>query len=159
TFSYLDGHESLFAGDADATFVIVGLEGTRPDAQLEILRAATRPLEERMRAWYPSLELRWTGETALNADLRRASATDAERAELRALPVTLVLLLVAFGALAAALLPVAGGMLAIGLSLGVASIIAQYWALSILLQNVVTMIGLGLGIDYSLLMVGRFRDE
>ena len=159
--SYLDGREALLAGTpgSDGTFVIVGLEGSRPDARLELLRGATRRLEADMRRDYPRLALRWTGETALNADLRRASAADAQGAELRALPVTLVLLLVAFGALTAALLPVAGGLLGIGISLGLASVVARVWPLSILLQNVVTMIGLGLGIDYSLLIVGRFRDE
>ena len=159
--SYLDGRETLMVADSgvDATFVVVGLDGPRPDARLATLRDETRRLEREMRSDYPRLELRWTGETALNADLRRASAADAQGAELRALPLTLVLLLVAFGALAAALLPIAGGMLAIGVSLGLASIVAHVWSLSILAQNVVTMIGLGLGIDYSLLMVGRFRDE
>ena len=160
-FSYLDGHESLLVGEpeSDGTFVIVGLEGARPDSLLEKLRTATHGVESEMRRDYPQLALRWTGETALNADLRRASAADAQHAELRALPVTLILLLVAFGALAAALLPVAGGLLAIGVALGLSSVVAQVWPLSILLQNVVTMIGLGLGIDYSLLIVGRFRDE
>jgi RND superfamily putative drug exporter len=162
--SYLDGRELLFAGapgsDEGGAFVIVGLAGgMRPDARLELLRRATRRLETDLRRDHPHVALRWTGETALNADLRRASAADAQGAELRALPATLVLLLVAFGALTAALLPVAGGMLAIGISLGVASAVARVWPLSILLQNVVTMIGLGLGIDYSLLIVGRFRHE
>jgi RND superfamily putative drug exporter len=158
--SYLDGRESLLVGaDSSGTFVIVGLEGARPDTRLESLRETTRRRETQFRRDYPRVALRWTGETALNADLRRASAADAKSAELRALPVTLLLLVVAFGALAAALIPVAGGLLAIGVTLGLASIVARVWPLSILLQNVVTMIGLGLGIDYSLLIVGRFRDE
>ena len=159
--SYLDGREPLMAADSgvDATFIVVGLEGPRPDARLEPLRESTRRLERAMRSDYPHIALRWTGETALNADLRHASAADAQGAELRALPVTLILLLVAFGALAAALLPIAAGLLAIGISMGLASVVAHVWSLSILLQNIVTMIGLGLGIDYSLLMVGRFRDE
>ena len=158
--SYLDGRESLLTGaSGDGTFLIVGLEGLRPDKRLEGLRAATRRIETEMRREFPRVALRWTGETALNADLRRTSATDARGAELRALPVTLVLLIVAFGTVMAALLPIAGGMLSIGITLGLASFVTHVMALSILLQNVVTMIGLGLGIDYSLLIVGRFRDE
>ncbi|MGH7617057.1 MAG: MMPL family transporter, partial [Gemmatimonadaceae bacterium] len=159
--SYLDGREALMAGapGSRGTFIVVGLNGARLDAQLESLRGTTRRLEAELGRAYPQLELRWTGETALNADLRRASATDAQSAELRALPLTLILLLVAFGALAAAVLPIGGGVLAIGVTLGLASVVAHVWPLSILLQNVVTMIGLGLGIDYSLLIVGRFRDE
>ena len=161
--SYLDGREPLFAGepgsDGGGTFVVVGVDAPRPDVQLEALRTATRRIADEMRRDHPRVALRWTGETALNADLRRASAADAQGAELRALPMTVLLLLVAFGALVAAMLPVAAGMLAIGITLGIASLVAQVSALSILLQNVVTMIGLGLGIDYSLLIVGRFRDE
>ncbi len=159
-FSYLDGREPLLVGaDSSGTFIVVGVEGSRPDLRLETLRQTTRRLEAQMRQTFPPIALRWTGETALNADLRRASAADARGAELRALPVTFVLLLTAFGALAAALLPIAGGLLAIGVALGIASAVAHVWELSILLQNVVTMIGLGLGIDYSLLMVERFRGE
>jgi RND superfamily putative drug exporter len=159
-FSYLDGREPLLVGaDSIGTFILVGVEGSRPDIRLEALRETTRRLESELHHDFPSVALRWTGETALNADLRRASAADARGAELRALPVTFALLLAAFGALAAALLPVAGGLLAIGIALGIANAVAHVWALSILLQNVVTMIGLGLGIDYSLLIVGRFRDE
>jgi RND superfamily putative drug exporter len=158
--SYLDGREPLLVGaDSSGTFIVVGLEGSRPDTRLGLLRETTHRLEARLRREYPRVALRWTGETALNADLRRASAADATGAELRALPVTLLLLLIAFGALAAALLPIAGGLLAIGITLGLASVVARVWPLSILLHNVVTMIGLGLGIDYSLLIVGRFRDE
>jgi len=158
--SYLDGRETLLVGaDSAGTFLVVGLEGSRPDTRLQPLRETTHRLEARLGRVYPSVALRWTGETALNADLRRASAADAQGAELRALPVTLLLLLVAFGAFVAALLPIAGGLLAIGVTLGLASVVAHVWPLSILLQNVVTMIGLGLGIDYSLLIVSRFRDE
>jgi putative drug exporter of the RND superfamily len=69
------------------------------------------------------------------------------------------MLLVAFGTLAASLLPIVAGMAGILAALGVAAIIAATYPLSILLSNIVTMIGLGLGIDYALLTVSRFREE
>ena len=142
------------------TFIVVGLEEhTQPDVLLDSLRQSTRRLEASLRREYPGVALRWTGETALNVDLRRKSAEDARRAEWRALPVTLALLFVAFGALVAALLPIGSALLAIGMTLGASALVAQTWPLSILLQNVVTMIGLGLGIDYSLLVLQRFREE
>jgi RND superfamily putative drug exporter len=157
--SYLDGHEPLFLGTG-GYFVVVGLDThDKPDVVLDDLRQSTARLTASLRRSYPAVALRFTGETALNVDLRRKSAEDARRAEWRALPVTLGLLLVAFGALAAALLPIGGALLAIGLTLGATALIGQVWSLSILLQNVVTMIGLGLGIDYSLLVLQRFRDE
>ena len=177
--SYLDSREPLFVGNVipseardlllrpaqrkspvTGTFIIVGLdEHTQADVLLDSLRRSTRRLETSLRREYPELTLRWTGETALNVDLRRKSAEDARRAEWRALPVTLALLLVAFGALVAALLPIGGALLAIGMTLGASALVAQICPLSILLQNVVTMIGLGLGIDYSLLVLQRFREE
>src|SRR5512138_2903702 len=163
-FSYLDGREPLFLGTGehrlDGTFLVVGLdEGRAPDLLLDSLRQATTRVAAAMQRNYPSVALRWTGEVALNTDLRRVSAEGARRAESRALPLTFALLLVAFGAVAAALLPVIGALLSIGVTLGIAAFVAMHWSLSILLQNVVSMIGLGLGIDYSLLIVQRFRES
>ena len=162
--SYVDGHEPLFVG-ADAhrtegTFLVVGLDERRaPDLLLDSLRHATTRIAAAMRRDYPSVALRWTGEVALNTDIRRVSADGARRAESRALPLTFALLLVAFGAIAAALLPVIGALLSIGITLGIAGVVATHWSLSILLQNVVSMIGLGLGIDYALLIIQRFRQS
>ena len=161
--SYLDGHEPLFLGAGehrlDGTILVVGLDERRaPDVLLDSLRQATARVAAAMQRDYPSVALRWTGEVALNTDLRRVSAEGARRAESRALPLTFALLLVAFGAAAAAMLPVIGALLSIGITLGIAGFVAMHWSLSILLQNVVSMIGLGLGIDYSLLIVQRFRE-
>ena len=74
------------------------------------------------------------------------------------IPATLALLLVAFGSLVAALIPVAIGQLAIATAMAIAGFLALRWHLSILVQNLSTMLGLGLGIDYALLMVSRFRE-
>ena len=95
----------------------------------------------------------------LNFDLRLASAVDARSAETRVLPVTLILLLLAFGSVVAAVLPLGVGILSIALSLGVAAFLARFFTLSILIQSLSSMIGLGLGIDYALLTVSRFRES
>ncbi|HET7553929.1 MAG TPA: MMPL family transporter [Gemmatimonadaceae bacterium] len=161
TISYLDDADTLFLGGGGrSAFIVVGLDALtrRPDTLIAPLRAATTRLSDTLRARYPELSLRWTGEVALNADLRRVSAADAQRAERRALPLTLLLLVLAFGSVAAAFLPVASALLAIGITLGAAALIARVWPLSVLLQNVVTMLGLGLGTDYALLVVSRFRE-
>ncbi len=99
-----------------------------------------------------------TGETPLNFDLRKVSSDDVRIAESRVLPVVLVLLLATFASLTAALLPLAVGVLAMLMTLGAAAFLARWWHLSILIQNIATMLGLGLGIDYALLMVNRFRE-
>ena len=159
-FSWLDAPDTLFAPRGGGTYLIAGLDdrARSSDALVPGLRGTARALEDSLRADYPKVVLRWTGEAALNFDLRRTSAAQAQRAELRALPLTLALLVVAFGTLVAAVLPVGAGMLAIGVSLGAAALAARHMQLSILLQNVVSMLGLGLGVDYALLTVSRFRE-
>ena len=161
TLSFIDHPDRALPAHGSGTFVIVGLApgDAAPDALVPPLRRATAQLATRLHATHPALTLRWTGEVALNHDVRRVSAEEGRTAERRALPLTLAMLLLAFGALAAALLPLAVGLLAITLALGATAALATHWPLSILLENVVTMLGLGLGVDYALLMVGRFREE
>ncbi len=159
TFSILDTPDTLFAAADGGTFVVVGLRADAAgDSVLSGLRATTRRITLAKRSSHPELELLWTGEGPLTADLRQASADDANRAERRVLPIVLILLAVAFGALAAAALPVAAGALAIALTLGCAALIARVMPLSVLVLNVSTMLGLGLGIDYALLLVSRYRE-
>src|SRR5438034_2143463 len=158
---YGDARDTLLLGrDSSGTFVLVGLDPAagRPDAIVPQLRSATAALTRRLVERFPLLELRWTGETVLNADLRQASRASARVAERRALPLTLALLLLAFGSLLAAGTPVVSGVLVIVLALGASGMLATRWPLSILLQSFVSMIGLGLGIDYALLSVSRFRE-
>lgn len=160
TFSYLDDADSLFIGANGAgTFLVVGLdrENDRADRMLPALRQTAAGLEREIRRRHPEASVRWTGEVALNADLREASAAAAAGAERRALPLTLAVLLIAFGAIAAAVLPLLAAAAAVGATLGIAAVASAWWPLSIVLQNVVSMLGIGLGIDYALLMVSRFR--
>jgi RND superfamily putative drug exporter len=160
-FSYLDQRDAYFAGAGGAsTFLVVGLDtgAARADQLLPGLRAATERLAARLRARHTRAALRWTGETAINFDLWRTSIDEARTAERQALPLTLVLLLLAFGSVVAALLPVLTGVLAVTLALGAAGLVGTRWPLSILIVPVASMLGLALGIDYALLTVSRFRE-
>jgi len=158
--SSLDWPDSLFTGNNGGALIIVGLDphDETVEALVPKLRARTDWMEGQLRSQYPNIKLEITGETPLNFDLRKVSADDVTRAEKRAMPVTLVLLLLAFGSLVAALLPLGVGLLAISMAMGGAALLAHYLQLSILVQNLATMLGLGLGIDYALLMVSRFRE-
>ena len=158
--SSLDWPDSLFTGNNGGALIIVGLDphNETVEALVPKLRARIDWMEGQLRSQYPNIELEITGETPLNFDLRKVSADDVTRAEKRAMPVTLVLLLLAFGSLVAALLPLGVGLLAISMAMGGAALLAHYLQLSILVQNLATMLGLGLGIDYALLMVSRFRE-
>ncbi len=158
--SRLDFRDSIFLGKGGGTFILVGLASTDGpvEALVPKLHAIENSLQDQLRGRYPALKLELTGETPLNFDIRKASADDVHHAESLVIPGTLALLLVAFGSLVAALIPVAVGQFAIATALAIAGFLALRWHLSILVQNLSTMLGLGLGIDYALLMVSRFRE-
>ena len=158
--SSLDWPDPLFTGNNGGALIIVGLDphDQSVEALVPQLRAKSDWMEGQLRSQYPNIKLKITGETPLNFDLRKVSADDVKHAEERAMPVTLLLLLLAFGSLVAALLPLGIGILAISMAMGAAALLAHYLHLSILVQNLATMLGLGLGIDYALLMVSRFRE-
>lgn len=158
--SYQELRDPIFLGKGGETFILVGLSSDSGPAELVVPRLHTleHTLETQLRARYPAIKLAVTGETPLNFDIRKASADDVRRGESLVIPVTLALLLVAFGSLVAALIPLAVGQLAIATTLAIAGFLAERFHLSILVQNLATMLGLGLGIDYALLMVSRFRE-
>src|SRR5277367_1875501 len=159
--SSLDWPDPMFTGDNGGALIIVGLKARSAkavEAIVPTLRTKADWMEGQLRSQYPGIKLQITGETPLNFDLRKVSADDVRHAEERAMPVTLLLLLLAFGSLLAALLPLGVGVLSISMAMGAAALLAHYMHLSILVQNLATMLGLALGIDYALLMVSRFRE-
>lgn len=158
--SYLDFRDSMFLGKGGGTFILVGLASTEGSVESLVpsLHDLENSLQNELRGRYPAVKFELTGETPLNFDIRKASSDDVRHAESLAIPATLALLLLAFGSVVAALIPVAVGQLAIGSALAIAGFLALRWHLSILVQNLSTMLGLGLGIDYALLMVSRFRE-
>ena len=160
TVSSVDWPDPLFTGNNGGTLIIVGLDphDESVEALVPKLRTKADWMEGQLRSQYPNIKLEITGETPLTYDLRRVSAVEVNHAEERAMPVTLLLLLLAFGTLVAAILPLGVGLLSISMAMGAAALLAPYLHLSILVQNLATMTGLGLGIDYALLMVSRFRE-
>ena len=158
--SYLDLHDSIFLGKGGGTFVLVGLSSTEGPAELLVpkLHELAKSLQDQLRNRYPAVKLQLTGELPLNFDIRKASADEVRRGESLVIPATLALLLVAFGSLVAAIIPLVVGELAIASTLAITGFLASRLHLSILVQNLATMLGLGLGIDYALLMISRFRE-
>ncbi|MGA8727981.1 MAG: MMPL family transporter, partial [Terracidiphilus sp.] len=142
------------------TFVLIGLASAEGPVESLVPELHTREnsLENQLRSSYPAVKLELTGEIPLNFDIRKASADEVQHSESLAVPATLALLLVAFGSFVAALIPLAVGELAIASTLAITGLLASRFHLSILVQNLATMLGLGLGIDYALLMVSRYRE-
>ncbi len=159
TISYLDGRDPLFAGaDGNSAVVLIGLSNAGADraAQIAALRAEADSYTAREQL---RVRLSWTSESMVNDELRELSARDANAAELRILPLALIVLLAAFGSAVAGVTPVAIGFLTVALARGALALIDTATPLSILTANVATMLGLGLTIDYALLIVSRFREQ
>ncbi|HEY1987734.1 MAG TPA: MMPL family transporter [Terracidiphilus sp.] len=158
--SHIELRDPIFLGKGGGTFVLIGLASTEAPVESLVpqLHERAHSLENQLRSRYPGVKLELTGELPLNFDIRKASAEDVRRGETLVIPATLGLLLVAFGSLVASMIPLAVGQLAIAVTLAITGLLAQRFHLSILVQNLATMLGLGLGIDYALLMVSRFRE-
>ena len=158
--SYLDRADSLFLGEDGSPIIIVGLSVPKgaEDALMVELRATTDALRGRLKEKYPGMTFGWTGEAAVNADMRRVSAAETRAAELLVLPLTLVLLIIAFRSLISALLPIVCGALTILVTLGAVTAVNSFLPLSIIVVSIISMVGLGLSIDYALLIVSRYRD-
>ncbi|HEU5261081.1 MAG TPA: MMPL family transporter [Gemmatimonadales bacterium] len=156
------GESSFVSKDKRTTFLIAALS---PEFTSDITRSVVPDLRTAIRealtrvSGADGFDVMVTGFPALDHDVRAVSAEDTERGEQRALPLTLLVLIVAFGALVAAMLPVIVGLLAITIALGLVTIAAHYVPMSVFVLNITTMVGLGVGIDYSLLIVTRFREE
>ena len=99
------------------------------------------------------------GEASIAAETNEVAEDDLARAEFAGGLVAFAILIVVFGTLVAALLPMALTVFTIAFALGVTALIGQAFQLSFFVQNMITMIGLAVGIDYSLFIVSRFREE
>ena len=106
-----------------------------------------------------TLEMLPVGNIPLNHDFTEVTRTDLQRAELVILPLVVILLLLVFGSVVAALLPLLVGALSMAGAIAGTLLMARYTSVSVYAPNIVTMIGLGVAIDYSLFIVSRFREE
>jgi len=107
----------------------------------------------------PELRFDLSGGPATVIELEQVSERDARRAELFGLPISLLILLVAFGALIASALPLISAVTTISVSSALLFFLGQHFEFAVFTETIVTMLGLATGIDYALLIVNRFREE
>ncbi len=127
------------------------------DAEYNELQSAYEGVREEVRS--DTLDVVATGDMPLNADFEKVTEADLRRAETVSLPLALLLLLLVFGSVVAAGLPIGVGVLAVVGGMGCTLFLARYVDVSVYATNIVSMIGLGVAIDYSLFFVSRFREE
>ena len=139
-----DGHTAY-----DIVFLDLPADDS-PDA-LPILRERLRPA--------PGLDVELAGGPAFYGDVQTVSEADLQRSEIISLPLAALALIFVFGSLVAAGVPLVVGGAAVIVALGGIFVVASFMPMSIFVLNLATLLGLGLGVDYSLLMTSRFREE
>ncbi len=150
---YLSGDESLVSADRHTTLIPLtfpkGL--TTEIVQVHDVLEASEGTGD--------FDVAISGAATLDAEIKEVSERDLARGEAIGISVALIVLAIAFGALAAAFLPIGLAMVAIMLGLGATAVFGQAFEIPFVVLNVMTMMGLAVGIDYSLLMVSRYREE
>ena len=150
---YLEtGSRSFLSEDGGSTYLAVSLRPTEDDAVQDAADRIVEHLEGE-----PGVLV--GGSAVVNAQVNERVESDLQRAELLAFPILFLLSLLFFRSLVAALLPLLVGGLAIVSTFLTLSIAAELGSVSIFALNLVTGLGLGLAIDYSLFIVSRYREE
>ena len=147
------GAPELLADNGSRGLAVVTLVGDNDSAVLDSFADVQQDFA------VTGVEVALAGSAPVGAEINERTAADLTRAESVSLPVVLVLLLVIFGGLIAAALPLVVGLLTIFGSLGVLRLLSLAVPVNSFAVNVVTLIGLGLAIDYGLFTVSRFREE
>jgi putative drug exporter of the RND superfamily len=150
-----EGGEPLVARDGRAVRLRVEVE---QDLDERVHARAVRRIEERLRA-IDAPRVLVGGEGSANEEFQDQAQADLERGERLALPVLLLLLLLVFRGIAAAVTPLLVAVVAVAGALLILLGVSEVADISAYSVNVVTMLGLGLAVDYSLLVISRFREE
>ncbi len=138
--------------DRHTAFEVIGLK-VDPEQSQHLMPEIRRRLKP------TSLEMRIGGGPAFYADIERTSQSDLRRAEIIAFPVALLVLVLVFGSVVSAAVPIAVGGFSIVIVFALLVVVGSITDLSIFAMNVATMLGLGLAVDYSLFLTSRFREE
>ncbi len=117
------------------------------------------PIVEPLLRQQPGVSAVLAGGPAFYGDVQAVSESDLRRSELISLPLAALALIVVFGSLVAAAVPLLVGGAAVIVALAAIFLLASVTPMSIFVLNLATLLGLGLGVDYSLLMTSRFREE
>jgi putative drug exporter of the RND superfamily len=148
------GDPTLRARDGRTGLVVVKLRGD--DTTISHL---VRDLVAQVTGRVGPFQVAATGSAEVDEQVDAASAADLSRAELLAAPLTFVILLIAFGSLVAAALPLLVGAAAVVATLAGLRLLSEFTDVSIFAVNLTTALGFGLAVDYSLFIVTRYREE
>ncbi|MGB0098718.1 MAG: MMPL family transporter [Nocardioides sp.] len=145
--------QDLVSEDGRAAQVLISLAGDSQDEYLEHFAE----IEPELAAEGLTTDL--AGSFAVYADVNSITSEDLARAELISLPIVVILALLIFGGVVAALMPAMVGVVAMLGALAVIRVLSELTEVSIFAVNVISLLGIGLAIDYALFVISRFREE
>jgi RND superfamily putative drug exporter len=152
---YERGARGQVSTDGHAAIALVGIAGDPRELveRAETLQHAVGPIA------HAGVNVWLTGYSPVAKDITTVENEDIERAETIGVPIALVILLLALGAVVAAVVPLMLAGSGLLLTYGVLALIAKALTFDSFLTTIVTMLGVGIGIDYALFIVSRFREE
>jgi putative drug exporter of the RND superfamily len=148
--------DRFISPDGQVVIAIAGLTDNQSDAlqnSPEVEKAVTDAAKG------TGVEVFLSGDAPFYKAFSDTTIHDLERAEKIALPITLIILVIAFGSIVAAGVPLGLALVSLAISFGLISVIAAQTTVSSFAQNTASMIGIGVGIDYSLFVLTRFREQ
>ena len=156
TSPYRPGSGQVSADDRSA-LVLFQIKGSKDQAKDRVGAVLDR-VAAAQRA-HPQLRIDEVGDASADKALSKAFKDDFSKAERLSLPITLLILLLAFGALVAAVVPIVLGLSAVFAALGLVGVISHGWPVDESISAVILLIGLAVGVDYSLFYIRREREE
>ncbi|MQF69911.1 MMPL family transporter [SAR202 cluster bacterium AD-804-J14_MRT_500m] len=149
---YDGGTNEMISPDRRTVYAVVSMRGTIDEAIQSVPKIENFIQSDLLDIWI-------TGGVPIFSDINNASENDLRRGEIIAIPLVLTALIFVFRGLVPAAVPVAMGVVSVTCSLAILYFVAQHTGVSIFALNLVSFLGLGVAIDYSLLIVSRYRDK
>jgi RND superfamily putative drug exporter len=152
---YTTEDPGLVSKDKHATLIPVTMAGGIDDA----LKNVDTLHETAVAAQVDSFTIAQAGEASLSEMFTNLAEKDLQRGEIFGIPAALIVLLIVFGAVLAATMPIVLSLISIALALALTALIGQVYPMNTFVLNILTMMGLAVGIDYTLFVISRYREE
>jgi RND superfamily putative drug exporter len=153
---YRGGGRALAAADGHSTILPIVMAGDLAQAEKNIDKVHAIVHAADGKGGFDALI---TGTASIQSDFSQTATHDLQRGEGIGVPIALIILLVVFGALVAAGLPIVLSLIAITAAVALTALVGQTFDVSVFAINMISMMGLATGIDYSLFIISRFREE
>ena len=150
-------HPGQISKDGRSALVLIDIRGKSEDAQDKI--APVEAAVAQVQKANPQLRVEQFGDASAGKAIDKRIGKDFQRAESLSLPITLAILIITFGALVAAGLPLLLGLTSVGAAIGLTSIISHIAPVDQAISSVILLVGMAVGVDYSLFYMRREREE